>query len=496
MNKLTKAINYETNKKFTENGANAFNELNNPVLTMFAQAGALRPRSKQEIEEMFEMAYRYNSPLTVKMLFYIGDIRGGLGERRTFRICLRKLANIAPDIVVRNLKNIAYFNRWDSIYELVGTSIEDEMWNFMRNQWKNDLKAKANNKPCSLLGKWLKSANTSSYESRELARATYKALGYRKEKDYRKALSAMRAYISIVEKKMSARDWLDIDYEVVPSYAMKKYRKAFERHTPDKFKNFMQAVERGDKEIKASTLFPYDLVKVYTDRLSSYWFNNNYRLTLDPVIEAQWKALPNYLENDNSNVIVMADVSGSMHGRPIASSLGLAIYFAQHNKGDFHNQFMTFTNNPHFISIKEGESLASIVKDVFFKDVGFHTNLEAAFDYLLKIALSNNCSQEDLPKAIIVVSDNEIDRYKSYGATDFLGAMGRKYAQAGYKLPKLIFFQVEARQSTFLTLSNNALFISGQSAAAFKSVIDNIEGTVWTLVLNTLNSERYQCVLV
>ena len=74
-------------------------------------------------------------------------------------------------------------------------------------------------------------------------------------------------------------------------------------------------------------------------------------------------------------------------------------------------------------------------------------------------------------------------------------SMRQQYEARGYRLPKLIFFQVEARQSTFLTLSNDALFISGQSAAAFKQVVDNIEGTSWDLVLNTLNSERYAQVI-
>ena len=239
-------------------------------------------------------------------------------------------------------------------------------------------------------------------------------------------------------------------------------------------------------------MFPYDLAKVYTD---AFDWRNHCSIPEDSVIEAEWKALPNYLKDDNTNVMCMVDVSGSMYGRPIASSIGLGIYFAQHNHGAFHNQFMTFTTNPHFITIEEGASLRSIVEDVYSKEVGYSTNLEAAFRALLRVAIAHDVLQEDMPKALIILSDNEIDKYKNQRSVDFMTSMRQQYEARGYRLPKLIFFQVEARQCTFLTLSNDALFISGQYAAAFKQVIDNIEGTSWDLVLNTLNSERYAQVI-
>lgn len=493
MNKFSNAIRQESVTKLTENGAIAYSKLSNPVLTMFAQAGALRTRSDNEIMNMFEQAYNYDPELTVKMLFYIGDIRGGLGERRTFRLCLKKLATLNPQAVINNIHNIDYFNRWDSIYELIGTPVEKYMWHRIACQWEEDLRAKRQNKPCSLLAKWLKSTNTSSKKSRSLGFRTMHELGYQNERDYRKDLSMMRAYIDVVEKKMSVNDWDKIDYSSVPSYAMKNYRNAFMKHDREGFNNFINSVQTGEKKIKASTLFPYDLAKVYTEQKRYYGYHY---IKTDPVIEEQWKALPNYLDNDDTNVIVMADVSASMWGRPIASSLGLAIYFAQRNHGDFHNQFMTFTDSPHFISIEEGQSLASIIDDVYSKDVGYSTNLERAFDYLLNTAIKYNISQKDMPKAIVVVSDSEIDRYRHYNATDFLGAMRVKYASKGYDLPRLIFFQVEARQSTFLTMSNDALFVSGQSASAFKSVVDNIDSSAWDLVVNTLMDERYKCVSV
>lgn len=491
-NVLSQIISKESKIKTTENGATAYSKLDNPVLTLFAQAGALRPRDEEEIREMFRQAYAYDSELAIKMVFYIGDVRGGLGERRTFRICLNELAKLNPQVVIANMLNIAYYNRWDSLYELIGTECESEMWDFMREQFFLDCAARVNNKPCSLLAKWLKSINASSAKTKELGRKTMKALGFSTEKEYRKVLAEMRSYLNVVETKMSANKWTDIQYAQVPSYAMKNYRKAFAEHDYEGFNKFLTNVKNGKEEIKASTLFPYDLAGVYTNQMG--W--NCCRLDEDAVIEEQWKALPNYLKDDNTNVMCMVDVSGSMYGRPIASSIGLGIYFAQHNHGAFHNQFMTFTDDPHFITIEEGASLRSIIEDIYRKDVGYSTDLEAAFRYLLRVAVAHDIPQEDMPKALIVISDIEIDQYQDQGEVDFLTSMRKQYEERGYQLPKLIFFQVEARQSTFLTLSNDALFISGQSAAAFKNVVENIEGTSWDLVINTLNSERYACVVI
>lgn len=492
MNKLANAMRNNSVEKVTENGARAYSQLSNPVLTLFAQAGSLRSRDEAEIREMFRQAYAYDKNLTTKMLFYIGDIRGGLGERRTFRICLNELATQHPIVVEENLANIAYYNRFDSLYSLIGTPAEDAMWRFMLNQWLTDVDNYMNNKPCSLLPKWLKSINASSAETRMLARKTMKMLNFPNEKVYRKCLSEMRSYIDIVEKKMCAGEWDKIKYSTVPSYAMKNYRKAFGKHDKERFGQYIQDVTSGKEEIKASTLFPYDLAKVYTDEACHSWHGTVCKI--DHVVEAQWKALPNYLANDDTNVICMVDVSGSMYGRPIASSIGLGVYFAQRNHGAFHNLYMTFTNRPHFNSIQEGQSLASIVADIYSKDVGYSTNLEAAFNELLRVSLENGVAPHEMPKAIIIISDSEIDSYKNQRSVDFMTAMEHKFKECGYDLPKLVFFQVEARQNTFLTLRHDALFISGNSAAAFKQVVDNIEGTAWDLVLRTLNSTRYDKV--
>ena len=480
--------------KLTENGAVAYNTLNNGLLDLFAVIGALRPQSESEIEQKFVRAFNEDKLLATKMLFYAGNIRGGLGERRTFRVCLKWLAKNYPEIVVKNMANIPLFNRWDSLFVLENTPVESAMWEFIKVQLMSDIRAMKKNHPVSLLAKWLPSENTSSKRTVRLARKAMSAL-YLTPRNYRKILSALRKYIKVVERDMSANQWGDINYEGVPSYAMKNYRNAFAKHDAIRFSNYIASLNKGEAKINASTLFPYDLVREYVNEV---WTGGLYCRNgkLDSVVEAQWKALPNYIEGEN-NYVVMADVSDSMNGRPLMTSIGLAIYFAERNKGDYHNIYMTFTNEPHFINIKEGATLLENVKTVANTDVGYNTNLKAAFDYILSNAIYNNVSNEDMPKALVVISDLEIDKYMSGRGLGFVDTMKNKYAQFGYELPKLIFWNVEARNDTFLSQSEDVINISGQSASIFKTFIGALNGkTGWDIMIETLNDKMYDCVQI
>jgi hypothetical protein len=323
-----------------------------------------------------------------------------------------------------------------------------------------------------------------------LAKKATKKLGIT-PRMYRKMLSALRKHLNVVERLMSANEWDKVEYPVVPSYAMKNYRGAFAKHDPDGFADYKASLVKGETKVNASTLYPYDLVHQY---LGGGYYGSHRRT--DDIVEAQWKALPNYVKGEN-NILIMADVSGSMYGRPLDTSIGLATYFAQHNKGDYHNLYMTFTDRPHFVELREGATLAECVQKVKDTDMGYNTNLEEAFNYILKHALSNGVSDEELPKALVVVSDMEIDRYMRRYGVDFVGEMRAKFARHGYHLPKLILWNVEARNDTFLTKSEDVLMVSGQSASTFRELCGNLDGkTAWDLMLETLGNKMYDCVSI
>ena len=497
----------EGSTKLTENGAFAYDSTaQGALLDLFSQIGALRPRTESEIARKFAAAFREDKLLATKMLFYAGDIReGGLGERRTFRICLRWMADNHPAIVVKNIHLIPYFNRFDSLFVLIGTECESIMWELIAKTLTEDtraMKASRNGKhvPASLLAKWMPSENTSSVKTRDLANKAMKALRL-SPRTYRKMLSALRKHINVTERMMSAGEWGAIDYAKVPSYAMHNYGSAFAKHDHERFDAYLKSVSKGEAKINSSVLYPYDLVEKY---LGSYYSGYGVRAgdcrvaaEEDAVVEAQWKAMPNYLTKP-VNAVVMADVSGSMSGRPMATSIGLATYFAQHNTGWYRNQYMSFTDSPHFINIPEGASLLECVKKVASAGVGYGTNLQAAFNEILNTAVRYRIPAKDMPKTLVVISDMEIDKYMRPGRHwDFLKTMEARFNANGYKLPKIVMWNVNARKDTVLSQDENTIFISGQSASSFKTLCQNLDGvTAYDLMLQVLNGAAYREVRI
>ena len=263
---FAQAMYREGTHKLTENGAFAYDSTaQGALLDLFSQVGALRPRTETEIASKFAAAFREDALLATKMMFYTGDIReGGLGERRTFRVCLRWLAEKRPDIVNKNMTLIPFFNRFDTLFTLVGTDCEKAMWELVAKTLTEDvnaMKASTGRKhvPCSLLAKWMPSENTSSAKTRALANKAIKALRLT-PRTYRRMLSALRKHIGVTECKMSAGEWTSIEYAKVPSYAMHNYGSAFAKHDYARFDAYLKSVSKGEVKINSSVLFPYDLV--------------------------------------------------------------------------------------------------------------------------------------------------------------------------------------------------------------------------------------------
>ena len=496
----------EGTHKLTENGAFAYESTaQGALLDLFSQIGALRPRTEDEIARKFAAAFKEDKLLATKMMFYAGDIRqGGLGERRTFRICLRWMAENHPAIVVKNIHLIPYFNRFDTLFVLVGTECESLMWELIAETLTKDvkaMKASRNGKhvPASLLAKWMPSENTSSAKTRALAAKAIKALRLTPRK-YRQMLSALRKHINVTERLMSAGEWGCIDYAKVPSYAMHNYGSAFAKHDHERFDAYLKSVSKGEVKINASVLYPYDLVEKYLNPHNVQTVRvGDCRVATkeDAIVEAQWKALPNYV-NEGLNIVAMADVSGSMSGRPMASSIGLAIYLAQHNVGAYHNQYMTFTNNPHFINLREGCSLLEAVQKTASAGVGYSTNLMKAMNEILRVAVANGVPNNEMPKAMLVLSDNEIDRYYRPNTNwDFMDTLEAKFRAYGYECPKLILWNINARNDTFLSNREDVVLVSGQSASTFKNLVRALNGmTAYEYMVSILNGKAYDKIRV
>ena len=398
------------------------------------------------------------------------------------------MAEEHSEVLIKNLDNIVEYGRWDDLVGLVdieNKEIQSKVLAIISDQLEKD---KVSKTP-SLLAKWLPSPNTSSETTKTRARKIYKSL-LMSEKNYRKTLSVLRKKIDVLEVKMSSKNWGEIEYSKIPSRAMTIYRNAFRNQDEDRFQEYIESLKKGETKVNASTLYPYDIMeRVMSDEYRTFSARK------DDLLEEQWKALPNYVKGEN-NILVMADTSGSMSGRPISTSVGLAIYFAERNKGFYHNKFMTFSSRPSFVELK-GDSLADKIRCV--PAIIDNTNLEAAFELILSTAIKNQLHQEDLPVSLIVISDMQFDQATTTSRHDtWFGKMRAMFREQGYEVPNVVFWNVADRRDSFQANSEfkGVQLVSGQSAATFKTLSDNIGKTPYEAMLNTLNDERYDLVKI
>ena len=282
----------ESNLTYTENGAVSLGTTGSECLDLFATIGALRNASEDEIVCRFTRAFAEDSDLAMKLLFFARDIRGGLGERRVFRIIMNWLAVHEPVTVRKNIDYIAEFGRYDDLLELLGTECEKDAIACLKKQYQKDCDAMEQGESISLLAKWLPSINTSNQESVKRAKRIARAFGLKNE-TYRKQLSKLRAYIHILENNLRERDY-SFDYGKQPSRALYKYRAAFLRNDSMRYQDFLSRVEKGEEKLHADHVAPYELIDPF---LVDHWYDNGScfmrRVTEDEkrVLNATWNAL-------------------------------------------------------------------------------------------------------------------------------------------------------------------------------------------------------------
>lgn len=472
----------------TENGAVAIKSTGDACLDLFGTIGSLREADEQRICRFFAEAYKENPLMATKIVFYSRDVRGGLGERQTFRTIIKYMAEYHPEAIRPNLDLIGVYGRYDDLYSLVGTPIEDDMWQAMKKQFEEDLKNLHEGNTISLLAKWIKTADASSKETRRLGILTAQKLGY-PVYHFKRIVRQMRKQIGVIESLMSAGKWDKIKYSEVPSRAMMIYRNAFKKHDEKRYTDFINKAVTGESKINSSTLYPYDLIEKI--RGHGYWGNAKE----DKTVEAQWRQLPNYVE-EGTNALVIADTSGSMIGRPMNTAIGLAIYFAERNNGAYHNMWMSFSSDPH-IHVLKGETLAQKIKSIDMNDWGNNTDLKAAFDLVLDIAIENDVPQEEMPKSLIVISDMEIDTCGNRKWT-FYDKMKHKFEKNGYQIPNIIFWNVNSLHDIFHSDKSRkgVQLCSGQSTTVFKQLIGCVGYTPVEMMEKVINSDRYSPVTV
>ena len=486
---MLKFLRREANTAYTANGAVSNASTMSDCLDFFATAGALRNASDEEITERFIRAFAEDKDIAMKTLFYARDIRGGMGERRSFRVILKYLAQNYPETVIKNIGNIAEYGRYDDILSLMDTACEQEAVAYIKAVLKDDMKSMQAQDSVSLMAKWLPSVNASSKETVRLAKKIAKAMNM-SDASYRRMLSALRAYIKILENNLREKDYT-FSYEAQPSKALFKYRKAFFRNDEERYSAFISKAVTDPSVMKTGSLTPYDIVNTIIRNRGGMASSER------KVLDATWNALENYVNSDNTLAVV--DGSGSMYcscfaTQPAAVAESLGIYYAERNKGAFANCFITFSANPRLVEIKGADIFEKVKYCMSFNECS-NTNIEKTFDLILNTAVKNRLKQKDMPSRLMIISDMEFDCCASDASMTNFEAAKAKFAKKGYKLPQVVFWNVNSfnRQQPVRMNDRGAILVSGMSPQIF-AMLKEDKLDPYSFMMSVISSERYERV--
>jgi len=464
----------------TDNGAITNASSLNKNVDLFFLAGASRGK---DITPTFVGALVEDSEVALRVLQWARDARGGAGERETFRKLFAYVLKNEPALASRLLVKVPELGRWDDVLAAFGTVLEREALRMIAFA--------LNNVGDGLCAKWMPRQGAEANKIRSYMQLTPKA--------YRKLVVGLS---NTVEQKMCAQDWTGIVYPHVPSVAAGRYQKAFLKHDPSGYAVYKEKLVTGEAKINASVSYPYDVIRS---------LNNGDKA----VAVAQWKALPNYLEGSDENIMPVVDVSGSMSGVAVSGSvtaldvaISLGLYVSERMGGVFKDQFITFSGSPEMLNLKG--DLAQRYAQMARSDWGMNTDLGAVFKLILSAAVKHKVAQKEMPTKILILSDMEFDQCvttggsgkKAYsyastgGSAVSVSAMEfieKEYAAAGYKVPQIVFWNLNGRAGNSPVTYNKAgaALVSGFSPSIVKSVLGGEEMTPLSILLKTVMVQRY-----
>lgn len=487
-------------KQLTENGAVGYRTTGKELLDLNFMTSSLRNKSEDEIFDSFLRAFYEDKMLAIKWLFFMRDIREGMGERRSFKVILSGLGHRHPTIAKELISLVPEYGRYDDLFSLMDN---DEMTkivaNFIHQQLKEDYINYQNKKPISLLAKWLPKESTKKYKK------VYKILLKEfdmKPKTYRQTVSELRRYLDVVEIKMSANEWDKVNYNSVPSKANLLYKDAFLKHDEERRNEYLENLKNGNEntKINAKILMPHEIVHNYTSLLYDGW---HLRIkSYDETLEQLWKSLPDYVDGEGFSMFVR-DGSGSMTDRIgntnttcLDVSTALAIYFSEHCKGEYKDNFITFSNRPKVIDLSNCSSLREKIEKCYTEYDWTNTDIYKVFKLVLDVAVKNQYVQEELPKNIVILSDMEFDdATTTRDHKTLFETIQAEYLLHGYDLPRLVFWNVCSRTGTIplKTNKNGVCLVSGFNPTIMDMVLSG-ELDPYKCLVDKLNSSRYDAV--
>ena len=453
----------------TANGMKARKSTAKATVDLFYNIGASRGKN---ITGEFTAAYVENPDVALRIAQWARDVRGGAGERQLFRDILVHLEKRDPDAALALLKKVPEVGRWDDIFVFESPVLKSAAYTMLGDALR------AGN---GLAAKWTPRKGKIAAEVRAFFGMT--------PKQYRKSLVALT---KVVETQMCANDWDNINFSHVPSVAARNYKKAFNRHTP-LFAEYVAKLVAKDPTVKvnANAIFPHDVLKGIAH---SYTKLN--KTETDHVI-AQWDALPNYV--GDASILPLVDVSGSMtcpaggntSVRCLDVAVGLGLYLADKNKGVFKDTFLTFSDKPQLVTLKG--NIVDKVDQMSRSNWEMSTNLHAAMDKILSVAVKNNVPEGDMPKMLLILSDMQFNQCTRFDDSA-MEMIERKYASAGYTVPQIVFWNLNSSGNVPVKADKSgAALVSGFSPSIMTALLsaDMDQFTPEGIMLKTVMVPRY-----
>lgn len=469
----------------TNNGAVSLQSSGNDLLNLFV--GSVRGIDDTRLNELLEKSAKESMLYTLKIIAYVRDIRGGKGERDLGRKMMNWLLENDERQLYANMNAfISEYGRWDDGVHLRKSVARKHYIELLANQLKDDIANMVNMKPVSLAAKWVPSESSALNKKTGIFFSLAKNMGIKPVALRKTYIAPLRAYIDVLERKMCANQWSDVDYEKVPSQAMLKHggpEHAFMRNDKERFEEYKKNLVLGTAKINATTLFPHNVLGQYLTADMS-----------DPIVESQWKEIVNKISEIGclDNVLVLSDVSSSMEGLPMLISYTIGILISSLNKSDvFRNQVLTFETHPQFVDVG-GDTLFEQLEKIKAAPWGGSTNICAAFDLILEKVKATNTT---MPEKIIIVSDMQFNKADSEYETNY-ESISNKFAESGYKIPHVVFWNVDGDSKDFQVESNtpNVSMISGFSVDILKCVLEAKMPTPYETMMAALNNTRYDII--
>ncbi len=476
---LTEAL--KMKNSITENGMLTNSTSLNYCLDLFFRGGAMRNSKDVEIRRLVAAAFAEDPERTLKILFWVRDVRGGAGERRFFKVAFKGLATLLPSIMESYLHLIPKYGRWDDLISLEGTSVENQVLTVISN---------ALNDADALCAKWMPRKGSFANKLRKFRKQT--------PKEYRKMLVGLT---NVVETAMCSKEYEKIDYSKVPSLAMARYGLAFSRNDLERFKNYVDALNNQDPtdpkvKINVDAVYPYDVIKGLRKG--------------NETAQAQWDSLPNYMEDSKERVLPLVDTSGSMDS-PVSSggtvtcldvALSLGIYISERNEGSFKDHFLTFSSEPELQHLTGDLRLK--LNQLQTADWGMNTDLVKAFKRILDQARKHNVKPEEMPTQLLILSDMEFDEsqggcwredVREWNETA-QEMIEREYVEAGYECPKIIYWNIQSRNANVPVRfdKQGTAMVSGFSPAILTALLGGEAIDPIAIMDKVIFSERYDAI--